>query len=45
MTRVCAVTSADIRYEDIDESMWKMGMAYNRGVDKNGNHICMRLWE
>ena len=38
---VCAFSCADIHYEEIDESLWKMGLAYNRGVDRNDNHIGM----
>ena len=29
----------DIHYEDIEENFWRSGMAYNHGMDKNGNHI------
>ena len=35
----CAVTPADIKYEDIDESLWKSGMALNHGEDREGNPV------
>ena len=31
----------DIKYEDIDESMWKSGMALNHGFDREGNPVGM----
>ena len=34
---------ADIKISEIDESLWKMGMAYNHGYDKQGNHIGKQL--
>ncbi len=33
-------TAADILWTDIDESLWKSGMAWNRGYDKDGNNVC-----
>ena len=33
----------DIKISEIDESLWKMGMAYNHGYDKQGNHIGKQL--
>ena len=38
---VCVYT--DIKISEIDESLWKMGMAYNHGYDKQGNHIGKQL--
>ena len=35
----CCHLIADIQLTEIDESLWKMGMAYNRGYDKQGNHV------
>ena len=32
-------SNADIRFEDIDDNLWRMGMAYNHGRDKKGNYI------
>ena len=29
----------DIKYEDIDENLWKSGMAMNHGEDREGNPI------
>ena len=39
---LCSVCS-DIKLSEIDESLWKMGMAYNHGQDKQGNHIGKEL--
>lgn len=41
---LCSVC-ADIKISEIDESLWKMGMAYNHGQDKQGNHIGKELGE
>lgn len=29
----------DIKYEDIDENLWKSGMAWNQGFDVDGNNV------
>ena len=29
----------DIKYDDIDENLWKSGMAMNHGEDREGNPV------
>ena len=42
MLCVCVcVCVADIQFEDIEDYMWRSGMAYNHGIDKKGNNIGM----
>ena len=29
----------DIKFEEIDEALWRSGMAMNHGFDKNGHNV------
>ena len=38
-TYSCANVCADIQFEDIEDYLWRSGMAFNHGIDKQGHHI------
>ena len=36
---VCVCVCSDIQFEDIEDYLWRSGMAYNHGIDKQGHNI------
>ena len=41
LRHVSLTRCADIKFEEIDEELWRSGMAQNHGLDRDGNNISM----